>query len=129
MQQRRGDGRCAAPESFAKLINLLIDVTARYLSAQVASGADAVQIFDTWAGLLPEQEFARWCTDATAQIVSRLRADHPDVPVIAYLRGVGASLPSFVAHTGVDAVSIDSTVPLAWVVEDAAAHGGCAGKS
>ena len=108
---------CVAPESFAKLINLLIDVTARYLSAQVASGADAVQIFDTWAGLLPEQEFARWCTDATAQIVSRLRADHPDVPVIAYLRGVGASLPSFVAHTGVDAVSIDSTVPLAWVVE------------
>jgi len=108
---------CAAPESFATLIDLLIDATARYLSAQVASGAEAVQLFDTWAGLLPEQEFARWCTDATAQIVHRLRADHPDVAVIAYLRGVSTCLPAYAARTGVDAISIDSTVPLEWTVE------------
>ena len=108
---------CAAPESFATLIDLLIASTARYLSAQVAAGAEAVQIFDTWAGLLPEQEFARWCTDATARIVRRLRVDHPDVPVISYLRGVSAGLPTFAAETGVDAISIDSSVPLAWAAE------------
>ncbi|MDX2205461.1 MAG: uroporphyrinogen decarboxylase [Hyphomicrobiaceae bacterium] len=100
------------PTGFARLIDLLTDVSIDYLSGQVAAGADALQIFDTWAGSLPDDEFARWVTAPTARMVSSLKARHPEVPIIAFPRGAGIQAEAFVAATGVDGVSCDTSMPL-----------------
>jgi uroporphyrinogen decarboxylase len=95
------------PEAFAKLVNILVDACIDYLSAQLEAGADAVQLFDTWAGTLPPAEFARWSIEPARKIVSGVRARVPNAKIIGFPRGAGALLPSFVEATAVDAVSID----------------------
>ena len=66
-----------------------------------------LQIFDTWAGVLPPREFQRWSIEPTRRIVEGIRAKVPDAKIIGFPRGAGAQLPAYVAATGVDAVSID----------------------
>jgi uroporphyrinogen decarboxylase len=95
------------PAAFQKLIDILIDASIEYLSAQLEAGADAVQLFDTWAGVLPPEQFSRWTIEPARRIVSGVRARIPDAKVISFPRGAGALLPDYVERTGVDAVSID----------------------
>ena len=102
------------PESFARLIETVQEAVAAHLIAQLDAGAEAVQIFDSWAGALPESEFQRWCIEPVAKIVAAVKAVHPAAPVIGYPRGAGVAYERFAAETGVDAVSIDSTVAPAW---------------
>src|SRR5690606_38157509 len=97
------------PEAFQRLIDLLADTSIDYLSAQLEAGPDAVQIFDTWAGVLPPCEFARWCIAPLRKIIAGVRAKVPRARIIGFPRGAGARLAQFVADTGVDAVSIDWT--------------------
>jgi uroporphyrinogen decarboxylase len=102
------------PENFARLLDLLADVSVDYLSAQIRAGAQAVQIFDSWASVLPDDQFQRWCIQPVARMVSALRERHPEVPVIGFPRGAGAAnAQSFLAATGVDAISCDTAMPLA----------------
>jgi uroporphyrinogen decarboxylase len=102
------------PENFARLIDMVADVSIDYLSAQIRAGAQAVQIFDSWAGVLPDDQFERWCTRPVARMVDALRARHPDVPVIGFPRGVsGDAAKRFVAETAVNAVGCDTSMPLA----------------
>ena len=108
------------PVEFAALIDLLAAATVDYLDAQIAAGADAVQLFDTWAGLLAPPAFRRWCVEPVAAIVQGLKGRHPDVPIIAFPRGAGTMLASYAGATGVDAVSLDQTVAPEWAI----AHGG-----
>jgi uroporphyrinogen decarboxylase len=105
------------PEGFGKLMAVLVDATADYLVAQVEAGAETVQLFDSWAGVLPEAAFARWCIEPAAEIVRRFKDHHPDVPVIGFPRGAGVLYERYVQETGVDAVSIDTTLPLGWAQE------------
>ena len=107
-----------APAEFQGLIELLVDATADYLTAQVESGAEALQIFDSWAGVWPEGELRRWCLEPVAEIVRRIKAKHPDVPVIAFPRGAGPMYRAFAHELGVEALSLDTTVPLAWAREE-----------
>ncbi|MGD9503099.1 MAG: uroporphyrinogen decarboxylase, partial [Methyloceanibacter sp.] len=72
------------PETFARLIDLLVEASADYLLRQVKAGARALQIFDSWAGSLPEDGFARWCIAPTRRLVERLRAEAPGTPVIGF---------------------------------------------
>ena len=102
------------PESFAQLIETVQEAVAAHLIAQLDAGAEAVQIFDSWAGALPESEFQRWCIEPVTKIVAAVKAVHPAAPVIGYPRGAGVAYERFAAETGVDAVSIDSTVAPAW---------------
>ena len=102
------------PAGFGKLINLVTGATAAYLCRQADEGAEVLQIFDSWAGVLSEGEFAKWVIEPTAKIVSTIRARHPDIPIIGFPRGAGVLYERYVAETGVDAVSLDSTVPLDW---------------
>ena len=95
------------PQAFKQLIDILVEGSIEYLARQVLAGADAVQIFDTWAGVLSPDEFRRWSIDPTKRIVSGLRARIPDAKIIGFPRGVGASLVPYVAQTGVDAVGLD----------------------
>ncbi len=102
----------AEPQAFERLINLLVETTAAYLIRQVEAGAEVLQLFDTWAGSLPEREFERWCIAPIAEIVKRVRARYPAVPIIGFPRGAGQRYAEFAQRTGVNAVSIDVTVPL-----------------
>jgi uroporphyrinogen decarboxylase len=97
------------PEAFARIIDTLVANSIQYLLDQLKAGADAVQIFDTWAGVLPPREFERWSIAPTKRIVEGVRAKAPDAKIIGFPRGAGALLPAYVAATGVDAVSIDWT--------------------
>lgn len=106
-----------APQEFGVLIDLLVDVTTDYLLAQIDAGAEVVQLFDSWAGALPEPLFRRWCIKPNAEIAARLRKAQPHIPVIGFPRGAGALYPDFVRETGVDAVSLDQTVSASWASE------------
>jgi uroporphyrinogen decarboxylase len=105
----------AYPQGFQELIDLLVDVSVDYLLAQVSAGAQALQIFDSWAGNLPEGEFARWCVSPAKQIVSGVRAKAPDVPIIGFPRGVGSLYPRYAKETGIDAISCDTSLPLGFI--------------
>lgn len=105
------------PEAFAKIINVLVDNSIAYLLAQLEAGANALQIFDTWAGVLPPAEFARWSTEPTRRIVEGVRAKVPDAKIVGFPRGAGAQLPGYVEETGVNAVSIDWTAEPAFIRE------------
>ena len=95
------------PEAFAKIIDALVENSIHYLVEQLNAGADVLQIFDTWAGVLPPREFQRWSIEPTKRIVKGVRAKMPDAKIIGFPRGAGAQLPAYVEATGVDAVSID----------------------
>lgn len=95
------------PDAFAKIIDVLVGNSIEHLTRQLKAGADVVQIFDTWAGVLPPREFLRWSVEPTRRIVEGLRKNIPDAKVIGFPRGAGALLPGYVESTGVDAVSID----------------------
>lgn len=95
------------PEAFARIIDVLIENSIQYLLGQLAAGAETLQIFDTWAGVLPPREFERWSIEPARRIVAGVRAKVPDAKIIGFPRGAGALLPSYVDATGVDAVSID----------------------
>ncbi|MGE0752131.1 MAG: uroporphyrinogen decarboxylase [Variibacter sp.] len=95
------------PKAFAQLIDVLVDASVRYLVGQLRAGAEAVQLFDTWAGVLPPQEFARWCIDPARRIVEAVRREIPGAKIIGFPRGVGASLAAYVDQVPVDAVSVD----------------------
>jgi len=98
-------------EAFAELIELLIDGSVNYLVRQLEAGADAVQIFDTWAGVLPGDEFRRWCVEPCARIVNAVRKSIPGAKIIGFPRGAGTKLTHFVACVAVDAVGLD------WMIE------------
>ena len=100
------------PEAFAKLIDILVESSVDYLAAQLEAGADTVQIFDTWAGVLPPDQFERWCIAPTQQIVTRLRDRIPSAKIIGFPRGAGMSVLPYAETTGVNAVGLDWMVDL-----------------
>jgi uroporphyrinogen decarboxylase len=102
------------PAGFAKLIDCLVAATIAYLSAQIESGVEIVQLFDSWAGVLPEPAFERWVVEPTSRIVAALHQRHPLVPIIGFPRGAGLLYPHYFTATGVDAVGLDTTVPLSF---------------
>ena len=105
------------PQAFGRMIDILVAVSSRYLVAQLRAGADAVQIFDTWAGVLPPREFARWCIEPVRQIIANVRAEVPDARIIGFPRGAGASLGHYVRAVPVNGVSIDWTAEPSFVRE------------
>lgn len=105
------------PNGFSQLIDLVTDATAAYLCRQVEEGAEVLQIFDSWAGVLSEGEFEKWSIKPTAKIVSAVKAKHPNVPIIGFPRGAGIRYERYVVETGVDGVSLDSTMPLDWAAK------------
>ena len=103
------------PQGFQRLIDLLVEVSITYLDGQVKAGAGGLQIFDTWAGSLPETEFVRWVHEPTAAIVRRLKQLHPTIPIIGFARGAGARAAAYGIETGVDGLGCDTAMPLAQV--------------
>jgi uroporphyrinogen decarboxylase len=102
------------PESFQPLIDLLTMAAIEFLDRQIQCGAEAVQLFESWAGLLPEPFFRRWCIEPVAAIVTALKARHPTVPVIAFPRAAGLLYEDYVGSVPADCIGLDNTVPLVW---------------
>lgn len=102
------------PKGFARLIDMLIEATAQYLIEQVNAGAEAVQIFDSWAGVLDSHQFRRWVIQPTKEIVALVRNSHPHVPIIGFPRGAGYHYISYAQETGVTALGLDYQVDTKW---------------
>jgi uroporphyrinogen decarboxylase len=98
------------PDLFARLIDRLVDASAEYLRRQFAAGADAAQIFDSWAGVLPPAEFERWCVAPIQAIAAKVRAAKPNARLIAFPRGAGTQLAKFARLSEIDAIGLDTAV-------------------
>jgi uroporphyrinogen decarboxylase len=105
------------PDSFAALTDVLIDASAAYLIRQLQAGVDVVQLFDTWAGVLPQEEFDRWCIEPARRIVERVRRAVPDAKVIGFPRGAGTSLERYIERVPVNAIGLDWTIDRAFARE------------
>ena len=109
----QGEARLLAyrdPQAFAAIVEAIEAMTVDYLSGQIRAGAEAVQLFDSWAGSLAPAQFESWVIAPTARIVSALKARHPEVPVIGFPKGAGARLGAYARETGVHAVGLDETI-------------------
>jgi uroporphyrinogen decarboxylase len=100
------------PAGFTGLIDKLVEASASYLVRQLQAGVDAVQIFDTWAGILPAEEFTRWCIEPTQRIIAEVRRHVAGARVIGFPRGVGTALLRYIEDVPIDAVGLDWTVDL-----------------
>jgi len=95
------------PQAFAQLIDILTEASASYLVKQFAAGVEAVQIFDTWAGVLPTDEFRKWCIEPVARIVAGVREQIPAARIIGFPRGAGTELLRYLEAVPVDAIGLD----------------------
>lgn len=100
------------PKEMAELLDLLADVSAEYLGRQIDAGANAVQIFDSWSGVLDEELFETCAVRPVKRIVSKLRKSHGDVPVIGFPKGAGSRYSGYRQKTGVDGLGLDWSVPM-----------------
>lgn len=96
------------------LIDTLIKETIVYLKKQIASGADVIQLFDSWAGALDGDDFYNLCVNPTQNIVSEIKQQYPDIPIIGYPKGVGEKIQQYFFLTGVDGVGIDHETSVEW---------------
>ena len=107
----------ADPGKFGAIVERIETVTLDYLSGQIEAGAEAVQLFDSWAGSLSPAQFERWVIAPTARVVTRLRERHPGVPVIGFAKGAGGKLAAYARETNVSAVGLDETVDPLWAAK------------
>ena len=95
------------PDAFSRLIDVLTNASTQYLIRQLQAGVDAVQVFDTWAGVLPPLEFERWCIAPMQRIVAGVRQTVPDAKIIGFPRGASSNLKRYVERVPVNAVGLD----------------------
>lgn len=100
------------PDGFGRLIDCLVDASVEYLAGQVGAGADVLQIFDTWAGGLPDDQFENWVVAPTRAIVGGLRRRGVTVPIIGFPRGAHDRAAAYVAQTGVSGLGCGTGMPL-----------------
>jgi uroporphyrinogen decarboxylase len=98
------------PELFGQLIDLIIDANLVYLRGQADAGAEALMLFDSWAGMLPPDEFRRWVIEPSARIAAALQQSHPNVPLIGFPRLAGMLIGEYASKTGVRAVAMDTSM-------------------
>ena len=106
------------PAALQAIIDAIVEETVNYLSGQIEAGAEAVQLFDSWAGSLAPDEFEKWVIAPNAAIVAALSEKHPDTPVIGFPKGSGEKLVAYARETGVRAVGVDETLDPLWVARE-----------
>lgn len=100
------------PDHFQKLIDKISDATFHYLVQQVESGAEALQLFDSWAGVLDAQQYRRWVIEPARKITAALHEKFPHVPLIGFPRGSGVMYRDYAAQSGMDVIGLDPQLPL-----------------
>lgn len=106
------------PGAFQAIIDAIVDVTITYLSGQVEAGAEALQLFDSWAGSLAPAQFERWVIAPNARIAAEMQRRYPDVPIIGFPKGAGEKLAAYARETGVNAVGVDETIDPVWAARE-----------
>lgn len=102
------------PQAFDYLIDTLVEATISYLLAQAAAGADILKLFDSWAGSLTGDLFDRYAAEPARRIIASLKAEYPDIPVIAFPRNAGNRYIGFASACGADCTALDPSVDLVW---------------
>ncbi len=102
------------PRFFAHILECLIDATSFYLKEQIKAGAEVVQLFDSWSGLVPAEQFDEWVIAPTTKITAAVKQEFPDIPIIGFPRMAGEKIARYAEATKVDAISLDQTVDLNW---------------
>ncbi len=102
------------PARFQRIIDAIVKNSITYLRGQIDAGAEAVQLFDSWAGSLAPDQFERWVIEPNAAITAAIKQSHPDTPVIGFPKGAGAKLVDYAERTGVDALGLDETIDPVW---------------
>jgi uroporphyrinogen decarboxylase len=102
------------PAAFGAIIDAIVSMTVDYLAKQIDAGADAVQLFDSWAGSLSPAQFDDWVIAPTLKIVTELRKRHPETPIIGFPKGAGGKLVAYAKATQVNALGLDETVDPHW---------------
>jgi uroporphyrinogen decarboxylase len=105
------------PGAFGAIIERIERVTIDYLSGQIAAGAEAAQLFDSWSGSLSPAQFEQWVIAPTARIVTALRERHPKIPIIGFPKGAGGKLAAYARETRVTALALDETVDPVWAAK------------
>ena len=105
------------PATFAMLLEKVTQAVLHHALEQIRSGADAIQLFDSWAGVVPEEQFLSFVIEPTQKITAGIKNRFPHIPVIGFPRQCGAWYPTYTKMTGIDAVSVDQYTPLSWVSE------------
>lgn len=100
------------PEAMERLLTQLADLSSDYLIRQIEAGADAVQIFDSWAGVLDDSSFEHHAIKPVARMVKRIREKFPSVPIIGFPKGAGGNYAKYRQQTGVTALGLDWSVPM-----------------
>ncbi|MFL6775763.1 MAG: uroporphyrinogen decarboxylase [Sphingomicrobium sp.] len=108
----------ADPLKFSAIIARIEEVTIDYLAGQIEAGAEALQLFDSWAGSLSPSQFEQWVIAPTARIVAAIRSKYPDVPVIGFPKGAGGKLAAYARETAVSAIGLDETVDTLWAAKE-----------
>lgn len=103
---------------FARLIDRLTAASIEYLSAQIKAGVEVVQIFDSWAGVLPEGEFEKWSYRPIVSISRTIRSRHPHARIIVFPRGVGSLAAKFASEGSIDAIGLDTASDLGWCAKN-----------
>ena len=106
------------PGKFGAIIERIEAMTLDYLSAQIQAGAEAVQLFDSWAGSLSPAQFEQWVIAPTSRLVDGLRKRHPDAPIIGFPKGAGGKLAAYARETRVSALGLDETVDPVWAAKE-----------
>ena len=104
------------PALMEKLIDRLVAATAEYLSMQIEAGAEAIQIFDSWAGLLTPEQFARWVTKPTVKLIRLIKEKHASVPIIGFAKGAGQNLADYAQKTEVNCIGVDQHTPIQFAI-------------
>lgn len=108
----------ADPGAFETLIKRIETTTIDYLSGQIDAGAEALQLFDSWAGSLSPAQFERWVIAPTARIIAAVKNRYPQIPIIGFPKGAGGKLCAYARETGADAIGIDETVDPVWAARE-----------
>lgn len=106
------------PQVFTALIDMIVHATAQYLIRQIEAGAEVLQIFDSWSGVLDSEQFFHWSIAPTRKIVKMVHEKYPHVPIIGFPKGAGLNYLQYAEETGVTAVQIDPSVPTKWAQQN-----------
>ena len=105
---------------FSHLLNDLVEALSIHLIHQIKAGANAVQIFDSWASHCPATHFQKWIINPTQRLVAKVREVYPETPILGFAKGAGSNLISYSQQTGVSGVSLDAITSLSWAKENLA---------
>ncbi len=106
------------PAGFQNLIDILVEASCIYLAGQIKAGAEVIQLFESWAGILDAAEFKKWVIAPTKKIRAYLKENFPDTPVIGFPRGAGAMMVNYAQETGIDAIGIDQMTDPSWAAQN-----------